>query len=182
MLLSKKWETVLTTRAPVVLKSKRIKVTLTTTKDKEFTGFCAWVKVESTKLCLNFRCSMLASWCERMFTWQPPRLIGWLQMAFLGLRPPATQSQGANVKKKPTVELDCVDERACGAAARWDARLLRLEVVCVASTAPVREQQAPFGKLSRKVLASLVKIGFGTPFALNIWQHLYSLLANPSQR
>ena len=166
----------MTTRAPVVLKSKRIKVTLTTTKDKEFTGFCAWVKVESTKLCLNFRCSMIASWCERMFTWQPPRLIGWLQMAFLGLSPPATQfslspqSQGPNVKKKPTVELDCVDERACGSPARWDARLLRLEVVCVASTASVREQQAPFGKLSRKI--------FGIVSENRIWDSLLLLIGN----
>ena len=104
MLLSKKWETVLTTRAPVVLKSKRIKVTLTTTKDKEFTGFCAWVKVESTKLCLNSRCSMIASWCERMFTWQPPRLIGWLQMAFLGLRPPATQFSHSPRLKVPMLK------------------------------------------------------------------------------
>ena len=29
-----------------------------------------------------------------------------------------TTSQGDNVKKKPPVELDCVDERACGAPAR----------------------------------------------------------------
>ena len=43
-------------------------------------------------------------------------------------------------------------EGASGPPAGRDARLLRLEVVCVPSAASVREQQAPLGMLMESVV------------------------------